>query len=64
MEIRLGDQITMKKAHPCGSKQWIVLRTGADIRMRCVGCGREVMSPRHLVTKNIRSIEHGENPST
>ncbi len=55
--IDLGDVLVMKKPHPCGEKRWKVTRTGADIRMVCLGCGREVMQPRHLVTKNIRSIE-------
>ena len=42
MDIQVGDILTMKKEHPCGSKQWEVLRTGADFRLRCCGCGREV----------------------
>jgi hypothetical protein len=56
MEIELGDILLMKKEHPCGEKRWKVLRTGADIRMKCEGCGHEVMLPRHKITKNIRSI--------
>ena len=60
MDIRLGDILTMKKAHPCGEKRWVVLRTGADIRMKCLGCGHEVMQPRFRIEKNIRSIEHKE----
>lgn len=64
MDIRLNDILTMKKAHPCGSDKWVVLRTGADFRLRCCGCGHEVMTPRHKAEKNIRSVEHKENPST
>ena len=60
VEINLGDILVMKKAHPCGEKRWKVTRTGADIRMVCQGCGREVMQPRHLVTRNIRTIEKQE----
>ena len=60
MDIRLGDVLTMKKAHPCGEKRWVVLRTGADIRMKCLGCGHEVMQPRFKIEKNIRAIEHRE----
>ena len=60
MDIRLGDVLTMKKAHPCGDKRWVVLRTGADIRMKCLGCGHEVMQPRFKIEKNIRAIEHRE----
>ncbi len=45
-EIRLGDVVEMRKAHPCGSKEWTVTRIGADIKMRCSGCGRVVMLDR------------------
>ena len=38
MDVRVGDTLTMKKTHPCGSKQWLVLRTGMDFRLRCLGC--------------------------
>ena len=64
MELQLGDVITMKKPHPCGEKRWVVLRTGADLRLRCVGCGHEVMLPRLKAEKNIRAIRHPENSST
>ncbi len=60
MDIRLNDVLVMKKAHPCGEKRWVVLRTGADIRMKCLGCGHEVMQPRFKIEKNIRSIERKE----
>ena len=39
MDVRLQDILVMKKAHPCGSKEWLVLRTGMDFRLRCSGCG-------------------------
>ena len=64
MDIRLNDILVMKKAHPCGSNRWQVLRTGADFRLRCQGCGHELMTPRFKAEKNIRSIEHAENVST
>lgn len=57
MDIQLGDRLTMKKAHPCGAKEWDVLRVGMDFRLRCCGCGHEVMLPRSKAEKNIRSIE-------
>lgn len=57
MEIQLGDILVMKKNHPCGCNRWRVLRTGADIRMKCLGCGHELMTPRHKAVKNIRSVE-------
>lgn len=61
MDIRLGDVLTMKKEHPCGSKDWLVLRTGADFRLKCVGCGHEIMTPRFKAEKNIRSVKRMEN---
>ncbi len=64
MEIRLGDTLTMKKTHPCGGDKWLVLRAGADIRMKCLTCGHEVMIPRSKAEKSIRSVQHLENPST
>lgn len=42
----LGDIVEMKKQHPCGSKEFEVIRLGADIKIKCVGCGRIVMLPR------------------
>ena len=57
MDIRLNDILVMKKAHPCGEKRWLVLRTGADFRLKCMGCGHELMIPRFKAEKNIRSIE-------
>ena len=64
MDIQLNDILTMKKAHPCGEKRWQVLRTGADLRLRCLDCGHEIMTPRFKVEKNIRSISKSENSST
>ena len=60
MDIRVGDIFTMKKAHPCGEMKWKCLRTGADFRLICLGCGHEVMVPRHKAEKNIKSVEHAE----
>ena len=45
-EIRLEDKVEMRKPHPCGSREWTVTRIGADIKMRCLGCGRVVMLDR------------------
>ena len=45
MDIHVNDVLKMKKAHPCGSQEWLVLRVGMDFKMRCQGCGHEVMLP-------------------
>lgn len=60
MDIRLNDILTMKKPHPCGSKQWQVLRVGADFRLRCLGCGHEVMLPRSKAEHNLRAVQRAE----
>ena len=62
MDVRVGDILRMKKPHPCGSVEFTVLRSGMDFRIRCNGCGHEVMIPRLKCEKNIRKIirqEHG-----
>ncbi len=56
MNVRVGDTVVMKKPHPCGEIRWLVLRTGADFRLRCLGCGREQMLPRFQAEKNIREV--------
>ena len=52
----VGDIIRMKKPHPCGTYEWEILRVGADFRLKCTGCGHQVMVPRKLVEKNTREI--------
>ena len=56
MDIQIGDVVTLKKQHPCGSKEWEVLRVGMDFRIRCTGCDHQVMLPRKQLEKNIRQI--------
>lgn len=56
MDIQLGDVLVMKKLHPCGSREWEVLRTGADLKLRCLGCGRVVMGARSNFEKNVRQV--------
>ena len=53
----VGDVIRMKKPHPCGSYEWEILRVGADFRLKCTGCGHQIMVARKLVEKNIRRLE-------
>jgi hypothetical protein len=54
MEIKLQDIIEFKKPHPCGSFQWKVLRTGVDLKLSCIGCGREIMIPRIDAIKRMK----------
>lgn len=60
MDIQVGDILTMKKEHPCGEKRWLVLRIGADFKLRCLGCGHEVMGARSKFEKNVKGIERPE----
>ena len=54
---RVGDIVTLKKGHPCGSKDWEILRVGADFRLKCMGCGHQIMVPRKMVEKNTRNLK-------
>ena len=61
MDVRVGDQLQMKKPHPCGSRDFLVLRVGMDFKIRCLGCGREVMLPRLKCEKNIKKVIREES---
>lgn len=56
MDIRVGDKLLMKKQHPCGSKEFEVLRIGADFKIKCLGCEHIVTVARSKVEKNIKKI--------
>lgn len=56
MDIKVGDILKLKKPHPCGSFEWEVLRIGADFRLKCTGCGHQIMTPRRQVEKNIKAV--------
>ena len=56
MKLGVGDVVELKKPHPCGSKAFTITRVGMDFRIRCTGCGREVMVPRSKCEKNIKKI--------
>lgn len=56
MNLECGTVIKMKKPHPCGSNEWEILRTGMDFRLKCRGCGHQIMLPRKQVEKNFRGI--------
>ncbi len=56
MDINVGDVVRLKKQHPCGSREWEVLRSGADFRLKCKGCGHQIMIARRLLEKNVKEI--------
>lgn len=55
-EIRLDDIVQMRKQHPCGSDQWKVIRIGADIKIKCLGCSRIVMLDRSVFMKRRKKV--------
>lgn len=61
MDVRVGDIIDMKKPHPCGSKSFSVLRVGMDFKIKCLGCGHEVMVARSKITKNIKTVTRNDD---
>lgn len=54
LQIVVGDVVELRKAHPCGSHEWTVTGLGADIRMRCNGCGRRILLPRRTLEKRLK----------
>ncbi len=62
-DIRLGDLVRMRKAHPCGSSDWQVVRLGADIGIRCQGCSRRVLLPRSQFVRQVKALVSREEQS-
>lgn len=58
---KVGDTVTLKKGHPCGENKWEIMRTGVDIKLKCLGCERQVWLSRMDFEKRIRKIKEGEN---
>ena len=56
VRFNVGDTLIMKKPHPCGKSSFRVARTGSDVRIVCLGCGRDVTVERLKLEKNIRSV--------
>lgn len=60
MEYNLNDIVVMKKVHPCGSSQFEIIRLGADIKIKCIKCGRVIMIPRIEFNKKIKKVVNNE----
>ena len=58
---KLGDRLVLKKGHPCGTNDWEVAKLGADIKLKCTGCGRLVFIPRIELNKKIKKIIEKES---
>lgn len=57
VDIQVGDVVRLKKQHPCGSKEWEVLRIGVDFRLKCKGCEHQIMIARKDILKNVREVK-------
>jgi hypothetical protein len=62
-ELLLGDVVRLRKVHPCGSREWQVDRLGADIGLRCQGCGRHVMLERRALEARLTDFVHRGDPA-
>lgn len=61
MIYEVGDIAVLKKKHPCGSFEWKILRVGVDFKIKCCGCGHEVMIKRAMILKNIKCVKKSCN---
>ena len=57
MDIHVGDVLELKKQQPCGSREWQVLRVGMDFKLKCAGCGHELMLPRSKAEKSVKKTK-------
>lgn len=55
-EYKLGSIVTMKKEHPCGTNEWEIIRVGADIKIKCLKCGRSIMMPRIEFNRKLKKV--------
>jgi hypothetical protein len=65
-DLQLNDRVRLRKPHPCGSYEWIVVRLGADIGLECTGCRRRVLLPRRDLSRRLKAVlskETHEQPS-
>ena len=56
LDVYLDDVVRLRKPHPCGATDWVVVRLGADIGLRCLGCGRRVLLPRRELEKRLKTF--------
>jgi len=64
LEILMGDVVRLRKPHPCGGYEWLVVRLGADIGMVCATCGRRVLLPRREFEKRVKTFVRRGNSQT
>ena len=64
IKLSVNDTIELKKAHPCGAREFKILRVGSDIRMLCTGCGRDMTLAREKLEKAIRKVTPAQSSET
>lgn len=64
LELRIGDIVRLKKAHPCGSYEWVIVRLGADIGIRCLKCQHTVLIERPVLERRIKGFLSRGDPAT
>jgi hypothetical protein len=64
MEIELGDVVRLRKKHPCGGDEWQVMRVGADIRLKCLKCQRQVLLERGIFERRMKALVSRSQPPT
>lgn len=64
-ELQMGDVLRLRKPHPCGNTDWVVVRIGADIGLKCIGCGRRILLPRRDVARRLKKyVDRDDDPPT
>ena len=56
IDLQMDDVLRLRKPHPCGSTDWVVVRLGADIGLKCLGCGRRILMPRREVARRLKKM--------
>lgn len=64
MDIELGDVVRLRKKHPCGNDEWEVVRLGADVRIKCLGCQRQVLLERGVFERRVKAAAPGKESAT
>jgi hypothetical protein len=54
-DLQMADVLRLRKPHPCGSTDWVVVRLGADIGLKCLGCGRRILLPRRELARRLKA---------
>jgi hypothetical protein len=64
-DLQMADVLRLRKPHPCGSTDWVVVRLGADIGLKCLGCGRRILLPRREVARRMKAtVSKAADPRT